>query len=315
MLQYRFTPKKNIRMFYRTNNTAPTVDQLQDVLNNNNSLQLSIGNAELKQTFQNNLNIRYSGVNTDKASSLFLLLGGSYTNDYISNSTIIASQDTIVYNDVFLPKGSQITRPVNLNNFYNVRTFINYSFAIKRLKSNLNINASGNYNNVPALINNKLNYSNTTNASVGLVLSSNVSENLDFTISSTPSYNYVSNTLQSNLNTVYFNQISRAKITYTPVKWLQFMGEYSNQYYNGLTGGFNQNISLLNAAVAYKFLKDQKAELRLYVFDILGQNNSVQRTTTETYIEDSQTNILQRYFMLSFTYNFKKFFENKEKSK
>lgn len=310
-IRYRFTPKKNIRLFYRASNAPPAIDQLQDVLNNNNSLQLSIGNSELKQTFQNNLNVRYSGVNIEKASSLFVLLGGTYVDDYISNSTIIASQDTTVYNDIFLAKGSQITRPVNLNNYYALRTFINYSFALKRLKSNLNINASGNYNNVPALINNRINFSNTTNTSLGLVLSSNVSENFDFMLSSSPGYNYVTNSLQRNLNSTYYTQTSRVKVTYSPVKWLQLQAEYTNQYYNGLTGDFNQNISLLNGAVAYKFLKAQNAELRLFVFDILNQNNSVQRTTTETYIEDSQTNILQRYFMLSFTYNFKKFFEGK----
>jgi hypothetical protein len=311
--QYKFTPKKNLRFSYKSNNQAPSIDQLQDVLNNNNTLQLSIGNSDLRQNFQNNFNLRYSAVNTDKATSFFALLGGTYTDDYISNSTIIANNDTTVYNDIFLAKGSQITRPVNMDGYYNIRTFINYSFAIKKLKSNLNINASGNYNNVPALINDKINYSNTTNASLGLVLSSNISENLDFTLSSTPSYNYVSNTLQSSLNSTYYNQNSRAKVTYTPWKWLQLQVEYNNTYYTGLTGSLNQNINLLNASVAYKFLKNQQAELRLYAFDILEQNNSITRTTTETYIEDAQTNILQRYFMLSFTYNFKKYHEKKEK--
>ncbi|MGZ4098360.1 MAG: TonB-dependent receptor [Bacteroidia bacterium] len=310
--QYKFTQKKNLRVNYRSTTAAPSIDQLQNVLNNSNSLQLSTGNPDLKQSFQNNLNIRYSGVNTEKATSLFFLLSGTYADNYISNSTLIARHDTLAYNNVFLARGSQITRPVNLNNYYNARVFINYGFAIKKLKSNLNINASATYNNVPALINNQVNYSNTTNTGLGLVLSSNISDRLDFTLSSTPSYNYVSNTLQSSLNSTYFNTLSKAKITYTPVKWLQLMTEYSNQKYSGLTGGFNQNISLLNAAIAYKFLKEQNAELRIYVFDILKQNKSVQRTTTETYIEDSQTNILQRYFMLTFTYNFKKFFEKKK---
>jgi hypothetical protein len=94
---------------------------------------------------------------------------------------------------------------------------------------------------------------------------------------------------------------------------MQLQVEYNNTYYSGLTGSFNQNINLLNASVAYKFLKNQNAELRLFAFDILEQNNSIARTTTETYIEDSQTNILKRYFMLSFTYNFKKYSETKKK--
>jgi hypothetical protein len=39
----------------------------------------------------------------------------------------------------------------------------------------------------------------------------------------------------------------------------------------------------------------------------MKQNNSISRNTTETYYEDVQTNVLQRYFMLTFTYNLKYF--------
>jgi hypothetical protein len=308
-LQYRFDKNRNVRMNYRTNNTPPSVDQLQDVLNNSNSLQLSTGNSDLNQNFQNNFSIRYQGVNTVKSTSLFILLGGTYTDNYIGNSTIIANQDTVVYNDIALAKGSQITRPVNLDGYFNLRFFFNYSFALKKLKSNLNINAGCNYNNVPALINNETNYSNTTAPSLGLVLSSNVSEQIDFTISSNSSYNDVTNTIQPDLNSSYLQQNSKVKLNFNPKGGFVFTAEYNNQYYTGLSDAFNQNISLLNAAIGYKFLKDKRADIRLFVFDILGQNNSIQRNITETYIEDTQTNILQRYFMLTFTYNIKKYFQ------
>ncbi|MDQ3112234.1 MAG: hypothetical protein M3R17_20305, partial [Bacteroidota bacterium] len=39
----------------------------------------------------------------------------------------------------------------------------------------------------------------------------------------------------------------------------------------------------------------------------LNQNKSVSRTVTDTYIEDSRTNTLQRYFMFTVTYNIKHF--------
>jgi len=141
------------------------------------------------------------------------------------------------------------------------------------------------------------------------VLSSNVSEELDFTISSNTSYNDVKNTLQPDLNSAYVQQNSKFKININPKFGLVFSAEYNNQLYTGLNDGFNQNIHLLNAALGFKFMKDKKADLRLFVFDILGQNNSIQRNITETYIEDTQTTILQRYFMLTFTYNIKKYFK------
>ena len=49
------------------------------------------------------------------------------------------------------------------------------------------------------------------------------------------------------------------------------------------------------------------AEFRFSVFDILGQNQSISRNITEVYIEDTQSNLLQRYFMLTFTYTIKVF--------
>lgn len=309
--QYKFNSKNNLRLNYRTNNIAPSIDQLQDVLNNSNSLQLSIGNPELKQSFQNNLFMRYTGVNTKKSTSTFVMLGGTYTDNYIGNSTIIANIDTVVFGKINLAKGSQISRQENLNNYYNLRFFYTYGFPVKFLKSNLNITAGCNYGNVPALINNKLNYSKTTSPSFGLVISSNFSENIDFMISSNSSYNNVENTLQTSLNSTYLNQTSKAKLNLTVYKKLVFQVEYNNTYYSGLTASFNQNINLLNGAVAFKFLKDNRAELRLFVFDILNQNQSIQRNITETYIEDTRSNILQRYYMLTFTYNIKKYFAKK----
>ena len=313
-LQYKFSQKNNLRINYRTSNNAPNIDQLQDVINNSNSLQLSTGNPGLKQDYQQNLNIRYSGVNVDKASSSFILLGGNYSNNYIGNSTLIANQDTIVYNGIFLQRGSQIVRPVNLDGYFSLRSFINYTFPIKLIKTNLSVNLSGNYNNVPGLINTTINYAKTATGSLGLVFSSNISEKFDFTLSSNSSYSNINNSLQTSFNTTYFFQSSKLKMTANPWKGLVLQTEYSNMYYSGLTSSFNQSISLWNAAIGYKFLKNKQAEFRFSVYDLLNQNNSVSRTNTESYIQDSQTNVLNRYYMLTFTYNFKKYFAKKEGS-
>ena len=62
-------------------------------------------------------------------------------------------------------------------------------------------------------------------------------------------------------------------------------------------------------------MKAKAADLRLSVFDIMKQNNSISRNTTETYYEDVQTNVLQRYFMLTFIYNLKYFKGAKDDSK
>ena len=51
----------------------------------------------------------------------------------------------------------------------------------------------------------------------------------------------------------------------------------------------------------------------LNVFDLLRQNISVQRNVNDFYIEDLSTIVLQRYVMLTFTYNMRKFKEGEVK--
>ena len=77
--------------------------------------------------------------------------------------------------------------------------------------------------------------------------------------------------------------------------------------YQGLEEGFNQTILLWNAGLGFKFLKKEAAEVRLSVFDLLNSNNSIVRNVTDYYIEDLQTQVLNRFFMLTVTYNLRNF--------
>jgi len=61
------------------------------------------------------------------------------------------------------------------------------------------------------------------------------------------------------------------------------------------------------AGFGYKFLKDNRGELKLSVFDALKQNTSIARTVSESYIEDKNTQILTRFYMLTFTYSIRHF--------
>lgn len=83
--------------------------------------------------------------------------------------------------------------------------------------------------------------------------------------------------------------------------------DISSQSYSGLSGGLDQRYTLWNAAIGKKFGKKKVAELKLSVFDLLKENQSINRTVTGTEITDSQSEVLQQYFMLTFTYNLKNF--------
>jgi hypothetical protein len=311
MFQRKFTPQKNLRINYNSSNNAPSADQLQEVINNRNPLLLTTGNTDLKQDWQNIVNFRYTSIDTKKNTAFFALIGASITRNYIVNSNYIAPYDTLITPSILLSKGSQISKPVNLNGYYNVRSFVNYSFPAVKLKSKINLNGSVSQNRTPALINNEVNYSKSSNAGFGIAITSNISEKLDFTLFSNSTFSHISNSLQTTLNSTYLNQNTRFKIQANPWKGLVFQTDLSHQYYQGLSASFNQNFLLWNAAIAYKFMKSKQADLRLSVYDILKQNNSIARNTSETYYEDVQTTVLQRYFMLTFTYNLRYYKEKK----
>lgn len=307
MLNYRFTRQKNLRLFYRTNTNPPSVSQLQAVVNNSNPLQLTIGNPALRQEYQHSLNIRYSVSNPEVSSNFFALLSGAFTQNPISNRTSVAARDTTVIPEgapsVRLPAGGQLVQPTNLSQQYNVRSLLSYGRPIKAIKTNVNLSANAGFTQTPGLVNGGLNYARVPSFGAGLTLSSNISSQLDFTASTTSSQNYVYNTLQTRLNSNYFSQVTRFRLNWIVGSGINLATDLVHQAYSGLAAGYNQQYVLWNASIGKKLFPGQRGEIRVYAFDLLGQNRSIQRNVTDAYYEDVQTTILQRYLMLMFTYN------------
>ena len=307
MLNYRFSKTKNLRITYRTNTSPPGISQLQNVINNSNPLLLSTGNPDLKQDYEHTMNLRYGSVNAAKATNFMVYAMANYIQNYVANSTLIPKHDTLISGKVILRPGSQLTKPVNLNGYLNARSFITYGLPISKLKLNVNFNTGFTYNLIPDLINDQKNLANNYNFSEGIVLSSNISQKVDFTLSYTGNYSIVKNSLQKQADNNYFNQVTTLKFNWLPYKGIIFNTNLTHTLFTGLAQSYNQSYLLWNVALGYKFLKNQSLDIRASVFDMLKQNNSVSRNVTDTYIEDSRTQVLTRYYMLTVTYTIKKF--------
>jgi len=148
---------------------------------------------------------------------------------------------------------------------------------------------------------------------LGAVIASNINEFVDFTLSYNANFNVVRNTIQPELNNNYFTHTLGFQTNLLTKNGWVFQSDLNNQTYRGLTAGFNQNYWLWNLAVGKKFLKQQKGELKLSVFDLLKQNQAINREVTELYVEDVQNDVLRQYFMLTFTYKLRNF-GNKNRS-
>jgi hypothetical protein len=305
-LNYRFAQGENIRFNYRTSTDAPSVSQLQNVVNNQNPLFLRSGNPGLRQDFQHSFTLRYRRTNSKTASSFMAFAHGSYVTDHIGNATFIAEGDTTVNGVRLTQRGTQLSYPVNVSENWNARTLVTVGLPLNIIKSNLNINTGVDYNRTPAMINGELNLAHNYSVSEGLVVSSNL-ESIDFTLSYTANYVIVNNTLQTGSDNNYFNQRTSLRLTWQPWKGFVFTSNLRNTSYSGLGEQFNRNIWFVNAAIGYKLLKNRSLDIRVSGFDLLNQNRSITREVSDTFIEDNQTNALTRYYMLMITYDLRKF--------
>ena len=311
MGRIKLSAKSNLRVFYRGSVNPPSINQLQNVINTSNPLFYTVGNPDLKEQYSNNLVARYNYTNTGKGTSFFANAFFSTINNYVGNSTYTERvKDSILTSTITLHKGSQISKPVNLDGYISARSFFTLGMPLKFIKSNINFNGGISYSKLPGLVDGKSSISNNLNYNIGSVLSSNISEYVDFNLSYSANINDVKNNLQT-ANQNYVTQSIGLTANLLTKKGSFFQNDISNEISSGLSAGYNQNYLLWNMAVGQKFLKGQKGELKLSVFDLLKQNKSISRDVTESYVQDTRNQVLQQYFMLTFTYKLQTFGKGK----
>ncbi|MFY0642978.1 MAG: TonB-dependent receptor [Bacteroidia bacterium] len=297
-------------LMYRTYVSAPSASQLQLTVDNSNPLLLSTGNASLKQQFTHYLRLRYKNSDKTKSKVFFAGIRANFKENYIGNQSLIALSDTVL-SGIDVQSGAQLSSPLNLAGYYSISSMVNFGFPVKALKSNLNIDLSNTASNIPSMINNELNNTLSSLYEFGVVLSSNISEKLDFTISSNSGYSLVKSDINDNLSNNYFIQRSRIKLDWVMPWGITFRSQLEHQQYFGLTEGLDNTVLLWTAGLGKQLFKDKRGEIQLSVFDILGQNNRISQNFYSTYYQESTSNVLTSYTMLTFSYNLRKFREGK----
>ena len=305
--EYKFSPNVNIQLDYDTYTNEPQINQLQEVIDNTNPLQLRTGNPNLDQAYTNEFRLRFRGNNPDTDKNWFIFAQSRLTNNFIANSTFIANEPTEIQDGIILERGSQLNKPVNLDGFMDFRSSFSYGMPFSFIKSNFNLNAGFGYTQRPGQVNDAIGFNNSMRLSTGFSINSSISDQIDFNIWSRSSFNEVRNTLNPNLNDEFFQQRFRVNFNWIIWEGIIYRLDLNHQINTGLSEGFNANFSLINMSLGKKIFANQRGEISLMVYDLLGQNANVRRNITETFIEDIQTNVLQRYFMLTFSYNLRRF--------
>jgi hypothetical protein len=293
--RYDFSKSKNLRMFYNGRTSQPSAEQLQPVIDNTNPLLIRTGNPNLKQQFSHSFRFLFNSFDIFTQKIIFATISGSFIENDIQNSTTISGG------------GVQTIKPVNLSGTYNVNGFFNYGFPIKKPKSNLNLMANVSRSQTQTLVNSISNFTRNTNLGGTISWTTNIKEGFDMNFSSNSNLTMARYTLQPQQNGDFFTQtVSTEATIYSKSGWV-LSTDFDYIYNGGRSEGFNTSIPLWNASLSKQMLKNKAGELKFYVFDLLNQNISISRNVTSNFIQDMQTRVLKRYFMISFTYNLRKF--------
>ncbi|MES2005209.1 MAG: outer membrane beta-barrel protein [Bacteroidota bacterium] len=293
--QYIFAKSKNLRINYTGRTGQPTVSQLQPLTTTSDSINFQVGNPSLKPQFTHSLRLLYQSFNPI-TQHVFLVT--------INASTIVNDiQSSIIQN----PNGGKTSTSVNLDGTYNLSGYINYGFPLKNPKSNLNFTTNINYSQAQTLVNKFSNYTKNTALSQTIKWTTNLKNNFDVNFSATTSYYIARNSLQSTQNANYYTETLGTEITYFSNSGWIVACDFDYTYSGNHAAGYNTSVPLLNPSIAKQFLKNNAGEIRLSVFDLLNQNQSVTRTISGNTIVDQRSTVLTRYAMLTFTYNLRQF--------
>jgi hypothetical protein len=289
---------KKINLNYNINLREPNATDLQPVVNNTNPLFLTLGNPELKPTITHNAGI-YSFVNVIKRQLTFNF-----------NTNFSYNQNAIIRERFVNDNGVQTTRPINVDGTWNTYLNLNvrkqYKFS-SMLKFSTGLNFNGNLSRTFVLINQNRSNATTTSISPSVNFTLNWNDKLELSQRYGPGFNkttYESNAYPS--LKVWRHATSTEVIVRMPkhIVWESTLDYFYNPQ---VAQGIQKSSFRWNAAVNVLFLKQDKGQLKLSVYDLLNQNISVTRIVRENYIQDTESIILRRYFLLTFTYNIRNF--------
>lgn len=299
MFWYIISKYENMHFDFRFSNNIPTISQLQNVLNTSDPTRLSIGNPNLKQDNTIMAIMHYSKTFRRSESTLMLMAGITKTDNYIGNNIFTASNDT-TYNGIKLGKGVQLSIPKNIDGYFNLRSFCAYNLPVTVISSNLNFSVNYDYTKTPSILDDNLNYAKTSMYGFSTMLSSGITENIDFTLSSNSSYTKTINTYSNAKNSDYLTETGQFKIYWLAFWNLVLQSDVSYTYNSGNTD-LNKNTWMLNYSFGKKFL-DNKLDLRISVNNALNEYKNYQHNTTDSYVEDVRSNSLGRYYMFNISY-------------
>ena len=318
MGQLNINRENSLRLFVSSYTDSPSITDLQSVYDVSDAQNITHGNPNLKPTYSHRVNFHYTNSNVEKGRTFMWMFSMNTTLDYTASHLVQRPGEIVIDGESYSPNFYSTT--TNLDGYWQLRTHLSYGLPIGFLKSNFNVMAGVIYTKTPSML------GGTVDSATGLitggerndtknmgydfraVLGSNISENVDFTLSWNGTYNEATNSLNSdNSKNRYFNHTAQGNLKVVFPLGFTFTASAAYSQYIGFTNDYSEDYLLCNAWLGKKVFRNKRGEVMIGVNDLLNQNRAFSRTTGSGYTQNSTNSVIGRYYMVQFTYNLRRF--------
>lgn len=318
MGQLNINRENSMRLYVSSYTSNPSITDLQSVYDVSNAQNITHGNPNLDPTYSHRVSFHYTNSNVEKGRTFMWMFSMQATQDYNAQHLVQRPNPILIDGVTYTPNFYSTT--VNLDGYWNLRTHLSYGLPIGFLKSNFNVMAGVIYTKTPSMLGGEVDQrtgmiqggdrNDTKNMGYDFraVLGSNISENVDFTLSWNGTYNEAKNSLNaSNSKNRYFNHTAQANMKFVFPLGFTFTASAAYSQYIGFTNDYSEDYLLCNAWLGKKVFKNKRGEVLIGVNDLLNQNRAFSRSTGSGYTQNSTNSVIGRYYMVQFTYNLRRF--------
>jgi hypothetical protein len=295
--EYEYKTGRRLRAYFQTIVNVPTVNQLLPVVNYSNPLTLSSGNRYLKPEVGYDLALNWWIFDQFSFTSLLTDLNATYTRDKINWDRTIDGNLR------------QYMSLINVPDDYKIRGTTAFSTPVRRLGIKINANIEETWNRALSYVNKTENINTNLSHKVSLSIENRKKTRLDIIAGGSFELTDAKFSIQKALNNRYVDFSYFTELRYNPDKHWNFQVTTEVTNYNSKSFKNAVTIPLIGAELSYYFLKNYRGSFTLQGTDLLNRNTGIERTSEFNYLRERRSNMLGRFFMLSFKYKLNKFGE------
>jgi len=292
-INYHFNDRQMISLNFWSSYHQPPPEKLLAARDYSNPLYIRTGNPDLQPEIFREASIFYSTVNRRTSATLF-----SNLNFRTVGKKIV---DAISYDSA----GRQVIRPVNGSGSFAASGSIAKTFRITASPTYLSLKTDIELTRDGSLINGQQASAWSLSIKQQAGYEYAVKDLLDAGLRAGLVYASARYPYQSMAATNYFTWTINGNVDVELPLGFRFGGTLDFLANTGRAGGFNSTASIVNLNLMKTCLAQKQLVFRLLIYDLLKQNKNLMRQTGIGYIEDTRSNVLGRFGLLSVGYYFK----------